>query len=188
MINTKEFDEIRKEMKVFEAEREKQIQKSREIIQTSKRIIYAVQRDDLKEAKKLRKEIEHQMSKLGKLKYDLGIDSVAQQEYVEAITFLEFVDTGKLIGRKELKVDTHSYLLGLCDLTGELVRRAVNAVIKRKFDEAERIKDIVTEIYGEFLKMELRNGELRKKSDTIKWNLTKIEDLFYDIHIKDKRK
>ncbi|MBT7927970.1 hypothetical protein HN695_06565, partial [Candidatus Woesearchaeota archaeon] len=32
--------------------------------------------------------------------------------------------------------------------------------------------------------MDLRNGELRKKSDAIKWNLKKIEDILYDISMK----
>ena len=48
-------------------------------------------------------------------------------------------------------------------------------------DEVVRIKDCVEEIFGEFLKIDLRNGTLRKKSDSIKWNLKKLEEIMYDI-------
>ena len=35
------------------------------------------------------------------------------------------------------------------------------------------IKEFVSNIYTEFLKFDFRNSELRKKSDSIKWNLKK---------------
>ena len=84
----------------------------------------------------------------------------------------------------QLKVDSESYLLGLCDLTGELVRKAVNEVIKKDYEAAVKIKDVVAEIYDEFLKFDLRNGELRKKSDQIKWNLKKLEDIVFEVKLK----
>ena len=51
---------------------------------------------------------------------------------------------------------------------------------------AEKIKELVHDIYGEFLKLHLRNGELRKKSDAIKWNLKKLEEVMYDISMKGR--
>ena len=74
--------------------------------------------------------------------------------------------------------------MGLCDLTGELVRMAVNAAIRKQFKDVERWHHITAELYGEFLKLDLRNGELRKKSDQIKWNLQKLEGLMYDLKSK----
>jgi len=76
--------------------------------------------------------------------------------------------------------------MGLCDLTGELVRKAVNDVIKKNFKQAMEIKDLVDEIYGEFLKFNLRNSELRRKSDQIKWNLKKLEDVVFELKLKGK--
>ena len=55
--------------------------------------------------------------------------------------------------------------------------REIFDAIKKDFDSCLKIKDSVEEIHGEFLKFDLRNGELRKKSDSIKWNLNKLEDL-----------
>ena len=54
----------------------------------------------------------------------------------------------------------------------------------RKFKEVEKIKDFVDDIYGEFLKFDLRNGNLRKKYDSVKWNLKKLEEVMYDIKKK----
>jgi len=58
--------------------------------------------------------------------------------------------------------------------------------INEEYDEIKFIKEFVSDIYNEFLKFEFRNGELRKKSDSIKWNLKKIEEIIYDIKIRDK--
>ena len=80
-----------------------------------------------------------------------------------------------------MKVNSEEYLLGLCDLAGELVRKAVKDSIKKNFDSVLEIRDFVEELYGEFLKFNLRNGELRKKSDSIRWNLNKLEELALDV-------
>ncbi len=178
MINRKDFEDIRKELENFEEEREKTISNSREVIKLSKQIIYSLHRDDLANAARLLKEIKIKIKLLDKTKnYDTSISSVAFQEYVEAVAFFDIVKNGSLPTSKELNVDVFSYLCGLADLTGELGRKAVHDAIKKDFKSAEKIKNIVEDIYGEFLKFDLRNGELRKKSDAIKWNLNKLEDL-----------
>jgi len=188
MLDKKEFDQIRKELEAKEAEREEVIQLSREIISISKQVIYAAHRDDMKKAasavediKKKKKELETKKTNL-----DTNIDQVAFQEYVEALCYYEFIKTGQVPSAKSLSVSYEDYLLGLCDLTGELVRKAVALSIKKDYAGVEKIKELVAEIYGQFLQFNLRNGELRKKSDSIKWNLNKLEDLVYDIQLKRK--
>ena len=88
--------------------------------------------------------------------------------------------------KSDLDVSAEDYLSGICDLTGELVRKAIYDVIHKNFNEAEKIKELVHDIYGEFLKLHLRNGELRKKSDSIKWNLKKLEEVMYDVAMKGR--
>lgn len=184
MINADEFSEIREELKQSEEKREAAIRKSRDIIMLSKQIIYSAQRGDLKKAEGLCSGIRKAAKELPKEYCGTDMESVAVQEYVEAVCFFEFVKNKRLPGRKELCVDTENYLLGLCDLTGELVRQAVNATINRRYDEALKIKDFVSEIYGEFLQFDLRGGQLRNKADSIKWNLKKLEDLALGISVK----
>ncbi len=172
----------------FEKIREEVIQKSRGIISISKRIIYALHRNDIKSASSYVAEIEKEKKALEKINIvsDVNINLVAIQEYVEAICYYHFVKNKKIPVAKELKVDNESYLMGLCDLTGELGRKAVNEVINKNFKGAYDIKNLVEEIYGEFLKFNLRNSELRKKSDSIKWNLKKLEDIVFELKLKGK--
>ena len=191
MLDKNEFGEIRKEMEEVETKRELLIQKSREIIKLSKLIIYSLHRNDLKDASRnishIKKE-KNMLEKISKKRLDTDMNKVAMQEYVEALCYYGFITNNKIPTKSSLKVDTEDYLLGLCDLTGELGRRAVMDVINKKFEDALRIKELVEEIYGEFLKFNLRNSELRKKSDSIKWNLKKLEDIIFDITIKGKLK
>lgn len=188
MLNKKEFGQIRHEMHNLDLKREAIIQTSREIITISKQIIYAAQRNDLKTASDAIKRIKEKVKKLKKINVqtDTNIGSVAFQEYVEAIAFYEFVKNNKIPAKSSLGVSADDYLSGICDLTGELVRKAIYDVIHKKFDEAEKIKELVHDIYGEFLKLNLRNGELRKKSDSIKWNLKKLEEVMYDVSMKGR--
>jgi len=188
MLNKKEFNKIREDMHKLDLKREEIIQTSREIITVSKQIIYAAQRNDLNEAESAISKIKDKVKKLKKvnLSTDTNINSVAFQEYVEAIAFYEFVKHGKIPTRASLGVSAEDYLSGLCDLTGELVRKAIFDVIHKNFKEAEKIKELVHDIYGEFLKLHLRNGELRKKSDSIKWNLKKLEEVMYDVAMKGR--
>lgn len=180
----KDFDEMRRELDQFDKNREKVIAGSRDIIKTSKLVIYAVQRGNIHEAEKNVIKIKTLLKKLPEHDFDTGMARVARQEYVEALTFFHYIKNGKIVSKKELGVSTYDYLLGLCDLSGELMRKAVNLVIKDKIKDAEKIRSIVDEIYHEFLNFNLRNGELRKKSDQIKWNLEKLEDMMYNLKLR----
>lgn len=180
MLDKTEFKKIREELKNYEKDREDLIQLSRDIIRTSKQIIFSVHRNDLKGATGLVKEIKLLIKKLPQEYSETGIVNVARYEYVEALCFYEFVNNNKIPTKKTLGIDVDSYLLGLADLTGELGRKAVNESINNNFKEAIKIKDAIEEIYGEFLNFDLRNGELRQKYDAIKWNLKKVEELVYD--------
>jgi len=187
MLPTKQFQEIRKELTEFDKQREKTIAASREIIKLSKKIIYALHEGDKKTAANDVKIITAKIKQLSKNKdYDTNIASVAFQEFVEALTYYWFDTKGYLPTHKQLDVSVDHYLLGLCDLTGELVRRAIHDGIKQKYESMVAIKDLVAAIHAEFLKLNLRNGELRKKSDSIKYNLQKLEDLVFNIQLYGK--
>ena len=83
----------------------------------------------------------------------------------------------RLPTRKELNVDTVEYLSGLCDLTGELIRRITNSLINDDLKEALKIKNFISWIYNEFIHLDIHHGDLRKKSDMLRWNLEKAEDI-----------
>ena len=98
-------------------------------------------RDDLTEAAKLIKEIEAEKKKLdaiAKHSRKMGSEGsykVAIQEYAEALLYYHFVKTGVLV---DLAVDTEHFILGLVDLPGELVRKAVFLPVKVKLKKLSR--------------------------------------------------
>lgn len=190
ILDTQDFVKLRKRFEQFEEQRELLIAKSREIVNLSKQAIYGVHRGSLDEAGKLIKGMEGKIAELKKITEHFssldysGSSKVAVQEYVEAVTLYEFVKNKKIPSSAKLNVEPEYYLLGLCDLTGELVRMAINAAIKGNFNHALEIKDCVAAIYGEMLKFDFRNGELRKKFDGIKYDLKKLEDLALDIKLR----
>ncbi len=184
----REFGEIRKKLTKYDSKREELIKKARELLKISKQVIYSIHRADPKQAQqnvnkanKIKKELDNIAGFNKKLFFE-GSYSEACQEYAEALCYYNFVKNKKLLSFKILKIDYEDYLMGVCDLTGELTRRAVSLATKRKFKEVEEIKNFVEDIYGEFLKFDLRNGQLRKKSDSIKWNLKKLEEVLYDLN------
>ncbi|MBN2457669.1 hypothetical protein JXB31_00890 [Candidatus Woesearchaeota archaeon] len=186
-IDKDDFKIMKKEIEGFDLKREMIISKSREILKSSKYAIYAVHKGELAEAKKLLNQAEKVISALKKeientpRLQNTGAFSAAAQEYAEARCFYGFAKDKKIPSVDEMGILVEDYLLGLCDLTGELGRRAVMSVIKNDIDEVYMIRDAVEGIFGMFLELNLRNSELRKKSDQIKWNLKKIEDIIYDI-------
>lgn len=192
MLNKKDFQEMRKEFNSFDDNRELLIKKSRDILKLSKQIIYSIHRDNLKEANKLIKTIESEKAKAESIAKNnpklesVGAYNVAIQEYVEAMLYYSVIKNKKILTSKFLKVKTENYISGLIDLTGELGRKAVHLAGKGKFKQVEKIKDIVSEIYGELLKFDFRDNDTRRKFDSVKYDLKKLEDLVLELKLKNK--
>lgn len=190
MLNKKDFSDMVKEYQRYDLLREQAIQKSREILKLSKQVIYDVHRQDLKNAEEKITQIRRYITALRKhfpetyQIEDISIFSSALQEFTEAVCYFEFISNSKIPTRKQLDVDTENYLMGLSDLTGEVARKAVIAATQKDSKTVGRIRDLVDEIYGQFLNFDFRNSELRKKADQIKWNLKKVEELFFELSMK----
>jgi len=154
--------------------------------------IYAVHRGDLTQAQSLIKEIEKERSDLNKITHHStfllseGSYKIAVQEYVEALLYFHVIKNKKMPTHTQLKVQSKHYLLGLCDLTGEIVRKAVYLAGKGQYKEVIKFKDLVDQIYGELLKFNFREPEIRRKFDSIKYDLKKLEDLVLDLKLKGK--
>jgi len=192
MLNKQALKEMKNDFNSFDNNRELTIKKSRDILKLSKQIIYAIHRDNLKEAETLVKKIETEkkkaemvVSKKSKLE-SVGAYKVAIQEYVEALLYYSFIKNKSIPTHKTLKVTTESYLAGLIDLTGELGRKAVHLAGKGKFKKVEKIRDSVSEIYGELLQFDFRDSDMRRKFDSVKYDLKKLEDLVLELKLKGK--
>lgn len=192
MLDKKALAEMREEFSNYDKYREEVIKKSRDVLKLSKQIIYAVHRDDTKEAEKLVKKILAEMKKLaGMTKKSTKLESIGAYkvsvgEYAEAMLYYHYVKSGKIPTHKQLGIDTEHYLWGLIDLTGELVRKAVYLAGKGKVKEVHAIRDLVDEIYGELLKFDFRDQDSRKKFDSVKYDLKKLENLVLDLKLKGR--
>jgi len=183
---------MKKEFNSFDENREKVIKKSRDVLKLSKQIIYAVHRGAMDEALSFIKKIKSEKTHLTKLiKKDIGLNSigaykVAIGEYAEALLYYLYLKTKKIATRSQLDINTTHYLLGLIDLTGELGRKAVQYAGNGRFAEVVEIKDAVSSIYGELLNFDFRESDLRRKFDSVKYDLKKLEDLVLDLKLKGK--
>ena len=187
MIN---FTKLRKEIQDYDAERENLIKKSRDVLKLSKQIIYAVHRDDLTEAVKLIKEIEAEKKKLdttAKHSRKMGSEGsykVAIQEYAEALLYYHFVKTGVLV---DLAVDTEHFILGFGRSSwGTGAQGTVFLNGKGEVEKVIKIRDEVDMMYGELLKFDFRDNEVRRKFDAVKYDLRKLEDLVLDLKLKGR--
>lgn len=190
MITKKEFEKMRAEMEQHDELREKLIAESRKILKKSKAAIYSAHRSDIKQAEKLLKEAKQligkaeKISKKGNVGNSTGAFNDALEEYVEAACYVSYLQSRKIPTAKQLGVTVHTYLPGLSDLVGELVRKAVNSAAKGNYKTALEIKEDVETLYAELMLFNWRNSPARRKFDAIKYGLEKLEDLSLKIAFK----
>ena len=185
-----DFSKYAKEVDDYSLLRDELIKKSRDLLKASKHLIFAIHRKDMNSAKKqhedllkLQKEFIVIAGKHPELSFE-GAYSEALQEFVEAVAFYSLVLDKKMIEKPEY-VSVNDYLCGLCDLTGEISRFVVNHAIERKISDVRFHKEVVEKLLGELLKFNMRNGQLRQKYDSVKYNLKNIENVLYELSLKD---
>ena len=125
----------------------------------------------------------------------------AMEEFVEAYLFLHFLkSSGKRVpGFTHLRllldrslpvregehfstsVHKSEYLGALLDFCGEMNRHAVQLACVRDKEKVARCRDLALKIQAEFLQLDLRNGGLRRKYDTLKYTVRNLERILYDL-------
>ena len=188
MINKKFIQKLKKEYDDHESERRQIISLSNVVLHDSKRVIFSLHRSDEKKAVASLKEIEGILAKL-ESKFGLtrlneeGSYKAATEEYAEAKLLYLVLSGEKIDAFRAVKLNFDSYLGGLCDLTGELVRRAVNQAAAGNTAEAGRMKKLIGDIMAELVEFDM-TGYLRTKYDQAKGNLRKVEQIDYEIKIR----
>ncbi len=188
MINKKFIQKLKTEYVKHDGERRQIISQSNNVLHSSKRIIFALHRGDMERAEKLLAETEEALMALEK---KFGFNRIIQEgaykagaeEYVEAKMYFR-ITAGKKVDKViKIKLAQESYLAGICDLTGEMVRRAINQVSKGNNKEAEEMKEAINQIMAELVEFDF-TGYLRTKYDQARSNLRKIEHIIYEIKIR----
>ncbi|MFH1233953.1 MAG: hypothetical protein V1649_04915 [Patescibacteria group bacterium] len=188
MINKKFIQQLKKEYDGHESERRQIISLANVALHDSKRVIFSLHRGDVSKAEISLLAIEKILTDLEK---KFGSDRLVEEgaykagleEYVEAKMFY-LLSVGQIIDKIEkLKLSVDSYLGGICDLTGELVRVAINKSANGQHAEVAKIKKTISDIMAELVEFDM-TGYLRTKYDQAKTNLRKIEQINYEINLR----
>lgn len=188
MLSKKFINQLKKDYQANEIERRKIISLSNVVLNDSKRIIFTLQRGDIKKAEEGFAQTEEALKKLEKdfgvkRLYDEGAYKAAVEEYAEARTLYLVMGGRKIDKFTGLSLNYESYLGGICDLIGELVRRATNEAAKKNFEEVGKITEIVNDIMAELVEFDL-TGYLRTKYDQARGHLRKIEQINYEVSLR----
>ncbi|CAD5195120.1 unnamed protein product [Musa acuminata subsp. malaccensis] len=117
------------------------------------------------------------------------------QAAVSLIAFLHWLETGNLLvhaeaekklglDNSEFGLDIEDYLIGICFMSNELPRYVVNQVTAGDYDCPKNVLKFLTNLHSAFRMLNLRNDFLRKKFDGMKYDLRKVEEVYYDVKIR----
>lgn len=194
MLNQKLFDRLKKEYDAYALARRELIGVANIALSKAKQAIFALHRDDeqgsgalLAEVEKTFFGLEKQFVKNDGLRWE-GAYRAALEEYVEAKLFYECLQNKRTVlrnfgGRSSVHVDADTYLAGLSDFTGELMRKAVQRATQGKTQEVEKLAETVRDVVEQLIQFDL-TGYLRTKYDQAKQNLRRVEEVLYDIKMR----
>ncbi|KAL8140633.1 hypothetical protein V2J09_006654 [Rumex salicifolius] len=117
------------------------------------------------------------------------------QTVVSLLAFMHWLETGSLLLHSEAEVklelnssvfglDTEDYLVGICFMSNELPRYVVNQVTSGDYDCPRKVLNFLTDLHAAFRMLNLRNDFLRKKFDGMKYDLKRVEEVYYDVKIR----
>ena len=110
------------------------------------------------------------------------VTSAALIHFLENGTLIEQNDVTQLL--RGFRVELEDFLHGLAGISSELGRLAMNSVTQGHFDFPVKIRDFVSDLYSGFRLLNLKNDSLRRKYDSIKYDLKRIEEVVFDVSIR----
>ncbi|MFP4118649.1 MAG: hypothetical protein ACLFTH_01185 [Candidatus Woesearchaeota archaeon] len=188
-----ELSEIKNTIEADDENREKIIKISRDIVRPAKHAIHSLHRNEYEKAKsqleKAKESIEEAYKLIDRSQFNtVGAFGAGLEEYIEATSYYLFLTEQRLPSRAGLglsfEVPHDKFLLGLCDLPGELARKAVLYAIDDNREGVSEIHSIIEQLVEALLQFDFRTGEYRKKIESVKYQLTKVQDILYDMHMK----
>ncbi|KAI3738290.1 hypothetical protein L2E82_28314 [Cichorium intybus] len=116
------------------------------------------------------------------------------QQVVSLLAFMHWLETGNLLIHTEMEqklelnkefwLDVEDYLTGICFMSNELPRYVVNQVTAGDYDCPRKVLKFLTDLHASFRMLNLRNDFLRKKFDGMKYDLRRVEEVYYDVKIR----
>jgi translin len=189
MLNKTYLARLKKDSLSYSEKRRIVIKHSDDALHHAKRAIFAMHRDDFKEAEQKLAEAEKLFTELNK-KYKgdskathEGAYKAGLEEYVEAMLFYQFLTKGSIGEVKTLPVEGDIYLSGLCDVPGELYRYAIKSATEGEIKTVKKCADMAGEIVGELIEFNL-TSYLRTKFDQAKSSVQRLENVVYELSLK----
>lgn len=90
----------------------------------------------------------------------------------------------KLSDLRCIRLEVEDYLVGLTQLSNELSRLCRNSVIQGHYDMPGRIAALLNSLFSGFRLMTLKNDIVRKRFDSLKYDLKTVEEVVYDLSIR----
>ncbi len=179
MVGNDIFRGLSVEAKLLDTRREKIMGKAREALRLSKAAIGEVHAGKGGKSRALarsaldfcRKEAAGHPRLLA-----IGALNEALEEYAEACCF-EGLVSGKLPSPKSISVDTESYICGLCDAVGELVRYATHAAIAGDVVTVGRCRDSALRVHEGLCIVPSHSSSMRHKLDALTRSLDRLDEL-----------
>jgi translin len=161
--------------------REQALRSSREIIIGCRKAIQNIHQKKMKDAKQSIKKASdnlqnlYDVTKMHPDLYHAGFVENAAQELVEASCLYNVMKGSDLPDPDELQTTYSSYLLGLCDLVGELRRTALDSIRKGDSKKADEYLNMMEEIYDVIIRFDYPSGLLpiKRKQDMVRGMIEK---------------
>lgn len=183
---------------------ERLVKLSRDVTIHSKRAIFCLlrrQEETVIEAERKIEEIQALLCKISEELYGedpyrhMRAISPGLEEFVEAISLLHFLKNKKIItyeetlttyfnGKSNSLLTLVDYMNGIADLTGELMRLAINSVGSGDFDIIEEICIVLRQTYLEFSMFTHTPRDMSRKIKTMKQSLSKVENACYNLRVR----
>lgn len=184
---------------IFLMQRSSGSNKSDEVLDQAWQKITGIQQQKfLPMAKELHGEDPHQFLRA----YSAGL-----QEYIEAVSFYHYLKSKTLVSLEQVQSDLtftvqsddteppqekairvhvppSEYMLGLADLTGELMRFAINSVGSGNLDCPNDVCAYLRQMLGGFESLGQVSREMNRKVYTLRQSLQKVEAACYTLQIR----
>jgi len=167
------------------------IRETGSLVRESKHAIFKLHRGEIREAEQALAEVGRKLKPLVAAAEKTGLRgeatlAAAVEEFLEASYLLRVMQKKALSVAAGFKTRAEEELSALSDLTGELVRAATLDVTRGSLKSVKQFRDATEELFGVLLSMNLR-GSLRAKRDDARRNLKRLEEILYDVSLKQKR-
>lgn len=195
-----ELQALKKRMDHRDELREKLIKKCRDGQKAAKQAIFALHRDDVRRATTLTEQCEACIQELHPTVVEepplrSGSFCNMLEEYVEARLFAAWLEgpngkaSGKLLVPADfsavIELSPDEYLGGLCDLTGEIGRYAVQRGTERDADSVRLCLHSNQRILSAIQSMPVFPSGIGKKMDTLRRSIEKLERILYELSLSE---